>query len=64
MVKVGDKFPMKNGEVGTVVHVSPHYEPGACDHDWSDDSTGQTDMSGRCTKCGMSFLRYIHTECP
>jgi len=48
-----------------VVHVSPHYEPGACDHDWPDEPDGrQTDMNGRCTKCGMSFIRYIHTECP
>ena len=44
-----------------VIHVSPTYTP--CDHDWPEDDHG-TDMSGFCTKCGMSFMRYIHTECP
>lgn len=63
MVKVGDQIPMENGEPGIVVHVSPTY-PKGCDHDWPDDETGQTDMYARCKKCGMSFQRYIHTECP
>jgi predicted Zn-ribbon and HTH transcriptional regulator len=63
MTKVGDKVETKNGEIGTVVHVSPTY-PKDCDHEFSDDETGQTDMYGACTKCGMSFQRYIHTECP
>ena len=44
-----------------VIHVSPSYTP--CDHDWPDGDCG-TDMNGCCTKCGMSFIRYIHTECP
>lgn len=35
-----------------------------CEHDWPDDTTGQTDMNGSCTKCGMSFMLYIHSECP
>lgn len=61
MVKVGDKIPMENGEIGTVVHVSPTYPP--CDHDWPEEDDG-THMNGCCTKCGMSFIRYIHTECP
>ena len=34
-----------------------------CDHDWP-EADGQTDVNGFCTKCGMSFQRYIHTECP
>lgn len=62
-MKVGDKVTMENGEIGTVVHVTQNYPPG-CDHDWPDEPDGDTDMSGRCTKCGMSFIRYIHTECP
>lgn len=45
------------------VHVTPTINEG-CDHDWPDDIDGQTDMYGCCTKCGMSFQRYIHTECP
>jgi hypothetical protein len=62
MVKVGDQIPMDNGEVGTVVHVSPT-SPKDCDHDWPEDKYG-ADMNGCCTKCGMSFIRYIHTDCP
>lgn len=63
MTKIGDKIPMENGEVGTVIHVSPTYAP--CDHDFPDNSDGRgTDMNGHCTKCGISFIRYIHTECP
>ena len=50
-------------EAVVAVHISPHYEPGACDHDWPEADHG-TDMAGCCTKCGMSFIRYIHTECP
>lgn len=46
-----------------VVHITPTTD-GGCGHDWPADSTGQTDMYGCCTKCGMSFQRYIHTECP
>ncbi len=45
----------------TVVHVAPMFTP--CDHDWPEDDCG-TDMNGCCTKCGMSFMRYIHMECP
>jgi hypothetical protein len=33
------------------------------DHDWPEGPHG-TDMDGSCTRCGLSFLRYIHTECP
>lgn len=50
-------------EAAIVVHISPHYEPGACDHDWPETERG-VDMAGCCVKCGMSFIRYIHTECP
>lgn len=39
--------------------------PEPCDHDWPEAPDGSgTDMDGSCTKCGMSFQRYIHTECP
>lgn len=34
-----------------------------CDHEWPEDGHG-TDMDGSCTKCGMSFMLYIHCECP
>ena len=62
MVKVGDEIAMESGEVGTVVHVSPSFD-NKCDHDWPDGDHG-TDMDGVCTKCGMSFMRYIHCYCP
>ena len=38
-------------------------KPASCQHDWP-EADGQTDSYGSCTKCGMSFQRYIHTECP
>jgi len=34
-----------------------------CEHDWPESDRG-TDIDGSCTKCGISFLLYIHTECP
>lgn len=40
-----------------VAHVT--MTPNPCDHDW-DDSEGNPE---RCTKCGLSFTRYIFTEC-
>lgn len=39
-------------------HVTPTPQP--CDHDWG---TGPGDPE-TCIKCGMSFTRYIFTECP
>lgn len=46
-----------------VVHVSPAIDE-KCNHQWPDEADGQTDMNGRCTKCGLSFQRYIHSCCP
>lgn len=44
------------------VHISPHYPPG-CKHEWAyaDDECGEP---SHCGKCGISFTRYIFTECP
>ncbi len=61
MVKVGDKLVV-DGEEGVVVHVSPTYPP--CDHDWPEQRPEDDCFSGQCTKCGMSFTRYVFTECP
>ena len=44
------------------IHITPLPKP--CEHDWPADETGQVDMNGCCTKCGMSFTRYIFMECP
>lgn len=46
------------------VHVAPYYKPGACEHDFTADEQGFTASDSICTKCGMSFVRYVHTECP
>lgn len=35
-----------------------------CDHDFEEDEDGGTDYYGACKKCGMSFIRHIHMECP
>jgi len=51
------------------IHVSPSY-PAGCVHEWA--YTRTHDESGRiideepshCIKCGISFTRYIFTECP
>lgn len=52
-----------------VIHTSPYYPPGACDHQWvymnQKDEDGNVDETpSHCKKCGMSFIRYIFTECP
>lgn len=39
------------------VHVS-RAVPEDCDHDWEDDHEGNP---WRCTKCGGSFTRYVHS---
>lgn len=31
-----------------------------CDHDWDNDGCNPE----FCLKCGMSFIRYVHMECP
>lgn len=51
-------------EQKVIVHITPHYEPGACEHEWPLEDEQGTDMNQCCPKCGMSFMRYIHTECP
>lgn len=32
-----------------------------CDHGWEDPDGNPTE---RCTKCGLSFMRYVHSCCP
>lgn len=50
--------------VAAAAQAVPDEPTGKCtDHDWPEGAHG-TDMDGSCTKCGMSFQRYIHTECP
>lgn len=34
-----------------------------CRHDWPQGERG-VDMQSCCTKCGITFMRYILTECP
>ena len=53
---------------GVTIHVTPAYPPG-CNHEWEytefKDECGQLrEEPSHCVKCGMSFTRYIFTECP
>ena len=42
------------------VHLTPEINE-ECDHAWE----GGADMSQeRCSKCGLSFMRYVHSCCP
>lgn len=53
--------------VAPLVHIltRPLAKLTPCDHDWPDsEEGGGTDINGSCTKCGMSFMLYIHSECP
>ena len=51
------------------VHVSPSF-PAGCQHTWEYaqhlDTAGNVidEEPTHCTKCGMSFTRYIFLECP
>lgn len=49
-----------NRDSDEYVLVSVTKIPKPCDHDW--DNEGCNPES--CLKCGMSFTRYVHTECP
>jgi hypothetical protein len=49
-----------------VIHRSPSYPPG-CKHEWVyrgelEEQEGYE--PSHCEKCGMSWTRYIFTECP
>lgn len=44
------------------VHIKPL--PVECEHEWPLEDEHGTAMDQCCPKCGMSFIRYIHTECP
>ncbi len=43
-----------------VVHISPAINE-ECSHEWACDETGNPEQ---CTKCGLSFTRYVHCCCP
>lgn len=34
-----------------------------CAHDWPETEQG-ADLDGSCAKCGISFMAYVHMECP
>jgi hypothetical protein len=61
-MKVGDKVDI-DGEEMEVVHVTPSY-PANCNHDWEYAVTADGEEPSHCTKCGISFTRYIFCECP
>lgn len=45
--------------LGLEVHVTPAIDE-ECDHKWE----GADGNPERCSKCGLSFTRYIHSCCP
>lgn len=58
-MRMGDKVDL-NGQEATVVHVLPSIKED-CEHDWADGEAGNPEY---CTKCGISFTRYIFCCCP
>lgn len=46
--------------LGVAVHVTPAIDEG-CYHDWENGEDGNPE---RCSKCGLSFMRFIHSCCP
>ena len=42
------------------VHVTPAIDEG-CYHDWENGEDGNPE---RCSKCGLSFMRFVHSCCP
>lgn len=45
--------------LGQAVHVTPAIDEG-CDHEWE----GADGNPEQCSKCGLSFTRYVHSCCP
>lgn len=56
MMKAGDV--LEDGSV--VAHVTPKIDEN-CDHDWVEDEEGNPAW---CSKCKLSFTRYIFCCCP
>ncbi len=46
--------------LGVAVHVTPAIDEG-CYHDWENGEDGNPE---RCSKCGLSFMRFVHSCCP
>ena len=46
--------------LGVAVHVTPAINE-ECLHDWENGEDGNPE---RCSKCGLSFMRFIHSCCP
>ena len=46
--------------LGVAVHVTPAIDEG-CYHDWENGEDGNPE---RCSKCGLSFMRFAHSCCP
>jgi hypothetical protein len=49
-----------NSQTADVMHLTPAIDE-KCDHDWEDGADGNPE---RCSKCGLSFMRYVHCCCP
>lgn len=48
------------GEGAKLVHVTPAIDE-SCEHEWADGEDGNP---SHCTKCGLSFTRYIYCCMP
>ena len=44
------------------LHITPLSSE--CEHEWPLEDEHGTAMNQNCPKCGISFIHYIHTECP
>lgn len=53
------EYVLAEAEAGVLVHVTPAINE-RCDHDWEHSSDGEPQQ---CSKCGISFMRYIHSCC-
>lgn len=59
MTKVGDTI-LIDGEEAVVISVTPAINED-CDHEWAEGEDGNPEY---CSKCGLSFTRYIFCCCP
>lgn len=59
LAKVQEEF----GTDAKIVHVSKAIDE-TCDHDWVDADGKDNGNPEYCSKCHLSFTRYIHCCCP
>lgn len=60
MDAAADAYEAEYNAAHNAVHVTPAIDEG-CYHDWENGEDGNPE---RCSKCGLSFMRFIHSCCP